>query len=621
MANLPDTWSGLALTQNRTLLVYPFTVADEGILPRLEQPFAELGKMEAGDFFAHMPGDNRQEQDGSAPIWQPIVAEQARKHLSPDLHQVVDRILHGESPAPAEQGAAGQLPYRLRRDFLKDEFAIDLRATACQRLKGDGVIWDGSGLIRFGFHDVKVYLLATGIGLLTLELEINAPLNHNGGSVCSDLLLEAIYALSHPESRGERILHGKLQQKIAFEAVAAGDCVGVVEESASEPGAGAVRGRYGVRKGALGADGSTVRVGAGPNEPCLVFHPGKMGSFSLGELAQALLGGVAAGNSGHARFFSFAFARCPEGTPTAAAGELAFRLSGNYNKDYAVCSAQVQREAHSLFQNIQFAATMQGGAVVVSADPENSPMHLREYFKNSVRCSYIPLALLAYHEYLQLTRLLHRCALRPDRNSLEAEANHIRSNRDQLLNFRLYYRFSRVSNMSHHNTVHATWRAALALDTMLDELSTDVAEADNVFLAAKQSQEDERWHQQQEHWEQEKAQWREQEEQEKKKHAAREKQWRGVGTVVALLASFHFIYEIFEIFLRLQYPPEKWLLLLHKGDGATWQALEHAPEYASAVSFFENLHHTEMVYLGISGVVAVVAAIAAYLQGPKLGHH
>lgn len=621
MAQMHDSWSGLALTKNKLLFVYPFTVTSDGVLPRLERSFAELESMEAADFFARMPGEKQKAQDGAAPVWQPIVAEQARKHLSPDLHAVVDGILHGQSSAPAGDGVSGHLPYRLRRDFLTDDFALELGEAARKRLKGSGISWDDSGLIRIAFDEVTVYLVATGIGLLTMEIEVLAPLVQDGDAVCSDLLVEATYALSHPESRGARILHGKLQQKIAFEAVSAKDCVGVVEQAPTGAEGEGVRGQFGVRKLAPGLGGATVLLGAAANQPCLVFQHGKMGNFSLADLAQALLGGITAGNNGQARFFSVAFARCPEATQPSAAAELAFRLSGNYNKDYAVSGAQVERGSQSLFQNIHFATTMQGGAVVVSADSKTSPVHLLRYYENSVRCSYIPLALLAYHEYLQLTYLLHRCARRPDGGGLEAEANRIRNNRDHLLNFRLYYRFSHVSNMSHHNTVHASWRSALALDIMLDELSSDVAEADNVLLAATRSQEDQRWHQQQEHWEQEKAQWREQEEQEKVKKKAKEKQWRWVGSIVTLLASFNFIYESFEIYLRLKNPPEKWLLLLHKGDGMTWETLEHTPDYSSAVNFFEQLHHEEWAYVYISIGISVLAAIIAFFQGPKLGHH
>lgn len=626
MTSRNDQWSGVSLSQNMLLLVYPFAVDGDPGLPLLQRPFAALQEWTAADFQAALGSEGGFALPAGKPIWEPLAAAQAKKHLSPDLHSVVDRILHGGSSAPGKEVDQAHLPFRLCGDFLKDDFAIELPEAAANRLKKAGAALDGGRYIRFRFHDIHAYLFATRIGLLTLEIEIKAPIEAQT-AVSADLLLEGIYALSHPENRGQSILHGRLHKKPALEKLEAGGLAHVVGVSPGELLLPASEARYGLRRclgGSLGAAeprGYSVLVGVGPGEPCLVQQSGWMDKVTIGSLAQALLGGVAADNHDSARFFSFAYARMSEGVPAHARMELAFRLSGNYNSHYAVSPAEVVKKTQVIFNNIYFAATLQGGSVVVGAEGEDAPSHLLAYYQNAVRCSYIPLGLLAYHEYLQLKNLLRNCAVPCATGDLEAEAARIKLGREKLLNFRLYYRFSHVSDMAHHNTVHGTWRSALSLDTMLQELSTDMVEADNVYMAAVKRREEQHWREEQNRYEQDKKERREKEALEKKRQHDREESWKWATTLAAAFGGFTFIHEVAEIVLRLFFPAEKWFLLLFKGDGVSAEALEHDPRYQAARQFHEALHNWEMWIAIGAAVLAIGVGWVAWRKGPKLGHH
>lgn len=625
MMSCTDQWSGASLDHNMLMLVYPFSINEESGLPLLRRPFASLQELSAADFQAALGSDGGLPLPAGKQVWEPLVAAQAKKHLSPDLHAVVDRILHGGNAAPGKETEAGHLPFRLCGDFLKDDFAIELPEAAANRLKRAGGALDGGRYVRFRFHDIYAYLFATGIGVLTLEVEIKAPMVSQG-PVSADLLLEGIYALSHPENRGQSILHGRLQNKPALEKLEAGGLAHVVGVSPGEPVLES-EAKFGLRKclgGSLGAAeprGYMVLADAEPGASCLVLQNGWMERVTIGSLAQALLGGATADNDDSARFFSFAYARMSDAVPAYARREFAFRLSGNYNSHYAVSPADVVKKTQIVFNNIHFAATLQGGAVVVGSGGDDVPNHLLAYYQNAVRCSYIPLGLLAYHEYLQLKGLLRSCAIRCATEDLETEAARIKFGRDKLLNFRLYYRFSHVSDMEHHNAVHTTWRTALSLDTMLQELSTDMAEADNVYMAAVKRREEQRWREEQSRYEQDKKQMREKEALEKKRQHDRDERWKWATTLAATFGGFTFIHEVAEVVLRLFFPEEKWFLLLFKGDGMSAEAVEHDPRYAAARHFHEVLHHWEIWIAFGAAVLAIGVGWVAWRKGPKLGHH
>lgn len=619
-------WSGVSLRQNMLLLVYPFSLDKELGLPLVQRPFASLEKLTVADFQAALKCKVSSPLPVDKPIWEPLVAAQAKKHLSPDLHAVVDRILHGGNASPGREINQGHLPFRLCSDFLKDDFAIELPEAAANRLKKARAAFDGDRYIRFRFHDVHAYLFGTGIGLLTLELEIKPPMESQV-FVSTDLLLEGIYALSHPENRGQSILHGRLHKKIALENLEVGGLTHVVEASSSGLSASGSDIRYGLKRclgGSMDAvepRGYTVLVKANIGEPCLVLQSGWMETITIGSLAQALLGGVVSDNQDPARFFSFAYARVSDEVPAQARRELAFRLSGNYNSHYAVSAKDVIKKTQVVFNNIHFAATLQGGAVVVGAEGDETPNHLLAYYQNAVRCSYIPLGILAYHEYLQLKHLLSNCAVPCATDDLELEAARIKLGRDRLLNFRLYYRFSHVSDMAHHNTIHGAWRSALSLDTMLQELSTDMSEADNVYMAAVKRRDELRWREEQTRYEQDKKERRENEALEKKLQHDREESWKWATTLAAAFGGFAFIHEIAEIVLRLFFPVEKWLLLLFKGDGVSAKAIEHDPRYLAARQFHEALHNWETVIAIGAAVLAIGVGWIAWRKGPKFGHH
>ncbi|MFP5516979.1 MAG: hypothetical protein ACLGJC_28340 [Alphaproteobacteria bacterium] len=90
---------------------------------------------------------------------------------------------------------------------------------------------------------------------------------------------------------------------------------------------------------------------------------------------------------------------------------------------------------------------------------------------------YVPLAALAYQEYLTLLRLGDDSRTVVDFDHPDQQAyRQLKSRNNDILDLRLNHRFSHVSHMTRVNRVYAAWRSALALDARLEELTRDVTE-------------------------------------------------------------------------------------------------------------------------------------------------
>jgi hypothetical protein len=339
------------------------------------------------------------------------------------------------------------------------------------------------------------------------------------------------------------------------------------------------------------ADGNALHS-ARKGDDCIIQRKGKLGTFQLPQLAAALLyqGGPTSdsniSSAGQKRLFSFAYLRVKETEDERELQQLVFRLASKFNGEYAVRGSEVARSIVQSFDNIFHCMTTQGGALVVRAG-EVAPEHLRTYLSKAVVPAYLPLATLSFHEYLHLKGLTQDGAKLPDHTRPDEEVGRMAKLRNDLIDFRIFYRFSHVSMMSNHNVVHQAWRGALSLDRMLDDLGKDVAEADKVLRKAQEEKKDARW--------------------------------RWFGAFGASAAGFVVTHELLDVALRLIYLQEKWFLLALKGEGRTWPAIENDPSLASAVDFIHNLHQANYWVFGAALAAAIVAGIIGWMKGPKLG--
>jgi hypothetical protein len=107
---------------------------------------------------------------------------------------------------------------------------------------------------------------------------------------------------------------------------------------------------------------------------------------------------------------------------------------------------------------------------------------------------YLPLVVVSYHEFQRLLQLTQGSAVfvrfdRPD----DAQTERLKELRNGLLNFRLYYRFSHVSLITMHNRVHESWRRVFGLESMLQEVTRDVVEAERFLTEELEREKDRRF--------------------------------------------------------------------------------------------------------------------------------
>lgn len=530
-------------------------------------------------------------------LWKPVEREAARRSLNSDLLPLVDRLLHG-SDVPYlsrvdDATYAGHSPLVLLKEALGGRFWIQPGPAATARMQRLGLAARAADLGAL-LDDVRLYTFASGIVLLAIDLRF-FDLDDARPELPLALIEEAIYALGHPADRSDLMRAVSAERRTALEDLAAGDMV-VVDSAAG----------HGVRK-ATAAEREAA-AGQGPLQPrCLLraLHrsPEKQmvllardrtAPLGLHEMAQALAG--CAHQTGgesciprsaksfvglrempsrqHGRVFTFTAAVCDADAPGIALDEAAYRLSRRFTTDYALESGDIHRSVLRPFDNVFHAMATQGGALVVRS---TGAQFVESFVNATARTTYIPLALVSYHEYLYLLHLTQGCAFVPDPARPEEDKQRIRDLRYQLAKFRLYFRFSHVSDISHHNQVHDAWRRALDLDRLLQDLSLDVREADQVL---------DRHH-----------------------HEQQLRRWRLYGAAAGGLAGFIGIHEIAEAVQHAWAPDHKALLIaLQGGPGAA----------AAAGDAYAEAHRWHEGSVALALLAAVFFAWVAWHKGPRL---
>lgn len=538
---------------------------------------------------------------GKQPVWQEIGREKARGQLSADLTPVSDRLLHGGEPQavngahrPATAPYTGFAPLALSNAFGNARFLIDWTAAARRRLAAAGVaaeLVERTGVCCAGG---RLYGFASGFVLLVLELRV-LDLGKEAAALPAALIEETLYALATPSGRKTPPLlpvraewHACPQPLAAGTRTVVDPALGHAVRAASADEAAAPRVQPLQHARALLR---AVAASATPQERVLTLHAAvPAGALDPGALAAVCAGAghdvqptALTGTCDYRRVFTYAAVQCAADTDPAALDLLAWRLGQRFTRDYQAAMTERHGPVLHTFANIVHAASTQGGAVVVG---ESEATFLQGFVAGPARNVYLPLALLAHHEYLLLLHHTQDCAFLPDAANPQHDLERIQALRAALAEFRLYFRYAHVSDMGHHNAVHRHWRAALDLDRMLAELALDVREADQVL---------ERHH---------------------REH--QEHRWRIVGAGTAVLGGFVLVHELLEAFLPLLHPPLQGLLLALKGDGRDWPALEHDAALHAAVDFMHRLHASELWMALGALAAAAVFGIVAWKRGPKL---
>lgn len=556
-------------------------------------------------------GDLRQRLDSAREaaskkhaLWRQIDAGTARNALHQDLAPAVDRILHGAGASKVHDFVRaaynGDLPLQCERGALPGLFALALGVTAHARLKAQGIPPELVERLCVVPEAITLYRPASGIVLLNLGLRFVDGTNENT-PLPLPLVEEALYALGHAADRGQALAPVCSEARPCLEDLERGElCVidegqkfGLRKATEAELATPASEGCLKPRRLARAVGRSTVRT------PVLLETD--MPPVSLQQLARALVGfdktanangalEAGPGNSGfglieelgptdHGRIFTFSAVQCAAETPLEALPAAAYRLSRRFTTDYALAAEDVGGGAVRTFDNVVHAFATQGAAVVTrSGEPE----FLKQFISTGATPTYLPLALVAYHEYLQLLHLTQDCAFIPNRSRPGEDherANHLRY---ELAKFRLFFRFSHVSDIGHHNRIHRAWREALDLDRMLHELSLDVAEAGHVLAEERESQ------------------------------------WKWTRAIAGAIGFFVATKEILEVILKLAYPDYEWFLVAFKADGRAWEDVESDPAYQAAMHFYHSAHSWEYVIFALAILAAILGARIAWKKGPQL---
>lgn len=283
------------------------------------------------------------------------------------------------------------------------------------------------------------------------------------------------------------------------------------------------------------------------------------------------------------RIFSYAALQFTSAFPTdEARRSYAYRLCNRYTSDYKIHEERVRATLVSAFDNVLHGTSLEGGCVLIEEDDQVD--FLKGYISGVVRRVYLPLALVSLHEFRHLLRLAQESALNvSDGQPSQQHIAKLRRLKHELTNFHLYFRFSHASMISHHNLVHQAWREAFSLDRMLDEVTSDVVEAEKVL-----SDEDAR--------------------REAEGEREKEQRWRVWSTVGTWFAVYHSLSVIFESWIKKPFLDSALQLTNLKVFNRTATVAEFAAEQV-------RLHRIEMFIEG--GAMLIALAVAAFVYRMK----
>ena len=548
------------------LLAYRLSLPEEATTQRVREAATDMRRHLLALQYPkqlHVGSDTETDAPQGATFWREVSLEQGQNALHPDFMPIVGRILNGGDEADAcdKKHFYGMPPLScVSPHFLSLPLLLNFKGRALDRLKQAGVPAESAQRAAVTLADATLFTFASGIAILGMGLKISVPGSKRNSPLPAALLSECLYLLGHSPARGHPLQAVQVESRIILEHLEAGASIVFDAEQ-----------RYGARLLRPGEPEATLQEagllrrgllhaaapeGAKDKKALLFPHP--IGETNLADLADLLLGiptcdsFLERGTDGGAsRLFTYAAAVFAEDATDTDLDRQAYRLSRRFGAEYQIEPDEVTTSVLRPFANIRHAMATQGGAVTVrSSDAE----FVRNFANGAVPGAYLPLALLAYHEYQFLLELSQESAFLPEEGSPADDAKRIRALSHDMARFRLYFRFSHVSNIAHHNTVHRGWREALDLDRMVRELALDVNEADRVLARLE--------------------------------NEAREKRWALWGAAIAFLSTFVLLRHAFE-----------WIVSIKK----------ELPEGEAS----------SLPFAIAAFVIALIAGAVAYSKGPK----
>ena len=406
----------------------------------------------------------------------------AEKEIHADLYPVVRRILIGRNEPMAKPKTSvfqGTPPLRLKSGVISTQFLLPLEQGSVRRLENQAPDYAKAKHIPLKLHDFRVYLIGRGFGLLVWEFAfVNPFVKDQESTVPAEVICEGTTLLCRAYEGCANLIPVKLEKRKSAVTLKTGQAV-------------QLNGQYQLiaeEETNLAKSGLMLNDCAQGQSGLAAFtHP--IGGHDIRDWMEAMIPSEASihkihGNHVHQRLFSYTVVQVPDLISNAEATTLSYRLAHKYTSDYEIPEEDIGASTIRPFNNIVHAMATQGGAVVVR---DNGTGFIRQFVTFAAKTTYLPLTLLAYHEYLSL-RALTEYDLHPTTSKHlhdELEENLINFQKE-ISDFRLHYRFSHVSDLSNHNRVFHQWRNILKLDEMLLELTQDATESERVLNSIRQ---------------------------------------------------------------------------------------------------------------------------------------
>jgi hypothetical protein len=178
---------------------------------------------------------------------------------------------------------------------------------------------------------------------------------------------------------------------------------------------------------------------------------------------------------------TYTYARFDKPVSPADSDVFGFYLARHYTTDYIVASDMKGVECVREFETVRHTVALEGAATIISpVATDVVPKFIEKFRTNALHQHYVPIALLALHEYGFLVDRTSRSVINYkdviEENNLGgtlAILDHLRS---ESLAFRVCYRFSQVSHITMHNEFNRAFRKAFELDRMMNDLAANVTE-------------------------------------------------------------------------------------------------------------------------------------------------
>jgi len=183
------------------------------------------------------------------------------------------------------------------------------------------------------------------------------------------------------------------------------------------------------------------------------------------------------------RNFTYSYVHFEEALAPERADAFAFYASRRYNSDYEVSEPIEDTRRVRDFATVGHTLSLEGAATVIAPLQGNAlPEFLRTWRTHAFQATYLPIVTLALHEHQFLVEKTSTALLTREQRRKPSEVRRAFFDLTRAsLDFRIFFRFSEVSEVSRHNALNRALREVLGLDRMLVELNGDVAEA-SAFL-------------------------------------------------------------------------------------------------------------------------------------------